>query len=68
MKNAQTVATVSRVSPKEARGILQRLGYELTTKTIREWCRDRKLIGAHKLQGRWHIPECDLNDLLNGER
>jgi len=31
-------------------------GYDITEKTIREWCRTKELKGAKKMNGRWFIP------------
>jgi hypothetical protein len=45
-----------RLSPKEARAKLLDEGYDVTEKTVREWCHTQELRGAKKIQGRWHIP------------
>jgi len=44
------------LSPKEARAKFLESGYDITEKTIREWCHLKELAGAKKIRGRWHIP------------
>jgi len=49
-------AVKQRISPKEARAAFLKAGYDITEKTIREWCRTKELKGARKMNGRWFIP------------
>lgn len=52
-----------RISPKEAQGLFAKNGYDITEKTIREWCISGEIRRAKKVGGRWHIPPKSVEDL-----